>query len=101
MHVPPPHPDASWSPNFDVPWWKDFTKYMIGHLTVKTRKLRIINMLTKHDDIIEVCTEESLNEILERYLELNSHAASYTWKREGRILDMAKNLEENEIPDET
>lgn len=27
---------------------------MIGHLTIKTRKIRIINMLTKHDDILEV-----------------------------------------------
>ena len=42
-----------------------------------------------------------MNEILDRYLELNLHAASYTWKRLGRVLDMDKNLEENGIPDET
>jgi hypothetical protein len=29
------------------------------------------------------------------------HCASYTWKRLGRVLDMSKNLAENEIPDET
>ena len=58
-------------------------------------------MLTKHDDVLEVCSEETLNEILDRYLELNEHAASYTWKRLGRPLDMDRTLEENEIPDET
>ena len=34
-------------------------------------------------------------------MELNEHAASYTWKRLGRPLDMDKTLEENDIPDET
>ena len=58
-------------------------------------------MLTKHDDVLEVGSEETLNEILDRYLELNEHAASYTWKRLGRPLDMDRTLEENEIPDET
>jgi hypothetical protein len=58
-------------------------------------------MVTKDDDVIEVCSEETLNEILDRYMELNEHAASYTWKRLGRPLDMDKTLEENDIPDET
>ena len=84
---------------------------MIGKLTVKPRKIRIINMLTKHDDILEVsliklnllqvATEETINEILDRYLELNLHAASYTWKRLGRVLDMDQTLSENDILDET
>lgn len=50
---------------------------------------------------MDCATEETLNEILDRYLTFNSHAASYTWKREGRVLDMARNLEDNDIPDET
>ena len=58
-------------------------------------------MLTKDDDIVEVCSEESMNEILDRYLKLNEHAASYEWKRLGRPLDMRKTLEQNDIPDET
>ena len=58
-------------------------------------------MLSKDDDILEVCSEETMNEILDRYLELNKHAASYTWKRLGRPLDMDKTLEQNDIPDET
>ena len=58
-------------------------------------------MLTTHEDILEVASEESINEILDRYLEINTHAASYTWKRLGRELDMNKNLSQNDIPDET
>ena len=41
-----------------------------------------------------------MNEILERYLTYNAHAASYTWKYNGNNLEMDKSLEENEIPDE-
>lgn len=58
-------------------------------------------MLTKHEDIIEVPCEETIYEILDRYKEINYHAASYTWKRSGKPLDMQKTLEENGIPDET
>ena len=74
---------------------------MIGNLTVRTRKIRLVNILTKQEDVLDCTTEETLNEILDRYLVFNSHAASYTWKREGRVLDMSRNLEDNDIPDET
>ena len=99
--MPPIQPDSKWDPDsFVLPWWKD-EQFRIGTLTVKTRKLRIINLYTKDDDVIDVATEETLNEILDRYIELNEHAASYTWKRLGRPLDMDRSLEENDIPDET
>ena len=65
---------------------------MIGSLTTKTRKIKLINMLTKHEDTLEVAQEEPINEILDRYLEINSHAASYTWKRLGKELNMDRNL---------
>ncbi len=39
-------------------------------------------------------------EILERYLKYNQHAASYTWKYDGEVLDMDKTLEENGIKDD-
>ena len=57
-------------------------------------------MLTKHDDNLEVCSEETINEILDRYLSINLHAASYTWKRLGKTLDMGKNLSHNGIVDD-
>lgn len=49
---------------------------------------------------VQVCSEETLDEILHRYLRYNSHAASYTWKHNGVNLDMSKTLSENGIPDE-
>ena len=58
-------------------------------------------MLSKTDDIIEVACEETLEEILDRYLPFNDHAASYTWKMSGRPLDMDLTLEENGIDDDT
>lgn len=98
--MPPKTPDSDWVPDNSLPWWEDESKYCIGKLTTRTRQIRIINTLTRQDDILEVASEESLNEILDRYLEINCHAASYTWKRLGRVLDMAKTLEQNDIEDE-
>ena len=48
---------------------------------------------------VKVCGEETMKEILDRYLTYNSHAGSYTWKYDGRNLDMGMTLE-NLIPDE-
>ena len=101
LHVPSINPDANFDSSFEIPWWNDKEKYLIGSLTIKTRKIKIMNMLSKQEDIIKVACEESMNEILDRYLPLNSHAASYTWKRLRQPLDMDLNLEENGIEDET
>ncbi len=38
---------------------------------------------------------------MDRYLAINKHAASYTWKRLTRPLNMDQTLTENAIPDET
>ena len=102
LHLPPLGPDSQWNEvTFNVPWWKDPIKYMIGSLTTRSRKIKLINMLTKHEDTLEVAQEETINEILDRYLEINQHAASYTWKRLGKELNMDRNLAQNDIPDET
>lgn len=49
---------------------------------------------------MEVPSEETINEILDRYEIINYHASSYTWKRNGKTLDMDHTLEENGIIDE-
>nr|CAD7430361.1 unnamed protein product [Timema monikensis] len=54
----------------------------------------------KHHVAGTVCKEDKLSRILERFLPFNSHASSYTFKFETRVLDMNKTLEENDIPDE-
>ena len=98
-NVPPAFPDAEWDYHFDIPWWKN-ENFKIGHLTKKVRKIKIMNTLTEHIDLLEVCDEETINEILDRYKKYNDHAESYTWKRLQRRLDMELTLDENEVFDE-
>ncbi|VDL59339.1 unnamed protein product [Hymenolepis diminuta] len=98
LHVPPPYPTSDWPNDFVVPWWKD-KSYQIGKLTKKARTIKVINTLSLTEDIIEVCSEETMLDILERYLECNAHAASYTWRYADEVLDMDKTLEENGIAD--
>ena len=104
LHVPPR--DATSDAHtevqpFDKPWWNDEQNYGIGRLTKKSRKISIINTLNKDEQILEVPSEENMNEILDRYLVFNDHAASYTWKRLGKVLNMKGTLALNGIPDET
>lgn len=98
-HVPPPYPTSNWANDFGKPWWKN-DAYCIGILSKKTRFIKIKNALTLQNQIIEVCSEENMNEILERYLKYNDHAASYTWKYDCNVLDMNKTLAENGIVDD-
>jgi hypothetical protein len=94
LHVPSPAYKEKYKteePVVELSWWRD-DKLIIGRLSKKTRTIRIINMLTHHDHMLEVCQEETLNDILKRYLQHNGHAASYTWKRLGRKLNMGKYL---------
>ncbi|GBN96608.1 Cytochrome b5 domain-containing protein 1 [Araneus ventricosus] len=81
-----------------LPWWKD-EQYVIGLLTTKSRWITIRNMLTGKAVFLEVCSEETIDEILLRYLKFNSHARSYTWKYMGQNLLMSETLETNGIPD--
>lgn len=103
IHCPPEDP-SDWSTAYDVPWWKD-DKYIIGKLTKKLRLVRVVNMLTHKEDVIQTCEEETVADILERYLDYNQHAKSYTFKalKDNKIepLEMNKTLEENGIKDET
>ena len=69
-------------------------------MTKRVRKLNIQNTLTHEEHTIDVACEESMNEVLDRYLEYNSHAYSYTWKRLGKKIDMSKNMETNGMHDE-
>jgi len=99
IHIAPPCPSSDWANDFGRPWWKDET-YVVGYLSQKTRTIKVINTLTSQDQVIEVCSEESMMEILQRYLVYNFHAASYTWKYNGKNLDINQSLQENGIEDE-
>jgi Cytochrome b5-like Heme/Steroid binding domain len=99
LHVPPELP-GEFEYDFTVPWWKD-PQYLIGHLTKKPRQIRIINTLTHHEETLEVPSEETLEEIQRRYMSINKHSKSYTWKDcYGKLLDQTKTLESNGITDE-
>lgn len=103
VHVPTLSPDSSIDTNYDLPWWRD-PQYVMGQLTRKSRKLRIINTLNGHEITLEVCSEETLHDIVKtRYMFVNAHAHSYTWMRHdnvSRVLDMTKTLDDNGIFDE-
>ncbi|PNH09415.1 Cytochrome b5 domain-containing protein 1 [Tetrabaena socialis] len=111
VHVPPPEPMCNWDTSFGLPWWRDVKKYQMGLLSARTRVIRIRNVLTDQEDQIEVPCEEKLVEIRERYLDLNAHAKSYTWKalvvdsgtgtHVFQELDLNLTLEENGVKDET
>ncbi|KAJ3039814.1 Cytochrome b5 domain-containing protein 1 [Rhizophlyctis rosea] len=103
VHVPPPLPRADWTTpeGGGVPWWMNKEEYWIGKLTQKTRRIRIVNTLTRDEHVLEVCAEEKLAAIQDRYMKFNSHAKGYMWKRLGALLDMSLTLEQNGIKDES
>lgn len=53
IHIPPPFPSSDFSNDFGIPWWKD-EKYKIGVLSKKVRTVRILNVLTLQDHLVEV-----------------------------------------------
>ena len=61
-------------------------------------------MLSRTEDVINTCQEETINEIRDRYMEYNSHGGSYTWKaligEDFVPLDMEKTLEVNGLSDD-
>ncbi|XP_015257053.1 PREDICTED: cytochrome b5 domain-containing protein 1 [Cyprinodon variegatus] len=99
VHTHPRGPCSDWATDFGTPWWKD-SRYQVGLLSDKVRWIRIVNTLTSQEQLLEVCSEETLEEILHRYRRYNSHAHSYTWKHLGEVLDMTKTLSQNGVVDE-
>ncbi|XP_054594545.1 cytochrome b5 domain-containing protein 1 [Nothobranchius furzeri] len=99
IHTPPSGPRSDWDNDVGEPWWRNL-QYQVGLLSEKTRWIRIVNTLTSQEQLQEVCSEETMEEILQRYLCYNSHARSYTWKFDGAILDMSATLMENGVPDD-
>jgi len=100
IHTPPLCPRTDWANDFGRPWWKN-ENYCIGVLSQKTRKIRIVNTLTSQEQVLEVCSEENMREIQNRYFHYNKHAGSYTWKFNGQNLNMERTLQENSVKDES
>ncbi|CAG9585042.1 unnamed protein product [Danaus chrysippus] len=60
-----------------------------------TDKTLVVSSVT-----LEVCSEETIYQIMMRYLPHNSHMLSYTWRYLGRPLCYDWTLHQNGIPDE-
>jgi hypothetical protein len=56
VHIPPREPVTTWETDFGTPWWRS-EKYLIGNLSKKRRRIRIVNQLTGQDDVLNVCSE--------------------------------------------
>ncbi|OWR45508.1 cytochrome b5 domain-containing protein 1 [Danaus plexippus] len=91
-------PSTRWRP-LTRPWWLDSSN-VVGKVTAKTRPIRITNTLTGSSVTLEVCSEETIYQIMMRYLPHNSHMLSYTWRYLGRPLCYEWTLHQNGIPDE-
>eukprot|EP00941_MAST-03F_sp_MAST-3F-sp1_P003637 g3637.t1 len=104
IQAPPKMPTNDWRNDFGTPWWRN-PNFCIGELSRKTQRIRVVNTLSSQETLLEVCTEETMAEILDRYLSYNKHAGSYTWKslRNGQFspMDMEKTLAENGVADES
>ncbi|EDQ86771.1 uncharacterized protein MONBRDRAFT_33632 [Monosiga brevicollis MX1] len=96
LDVPPACPSSRWATNFGTPWWRD-DDHVVGRLSERTRLIKVTNMLTKESQTIEVCNEEPLRQIQQRYQTYNSHSRSYTWKHLTKVLDMNLTLAENGV----
>eukprot|EP01086_Lenisia_limosa_P013824 TRINITY_DN4340_c0_g1_i1.p1 TRINITY_DN4340_c0_g1~~TRINITY_DN4340_c0_g1_i1.p1 ORF type:complete len:233 (+),score=35.62 TRINITY_DN4340_c0_g1_i1:59-757(+) len=102
LDIPPRFPSSEWSTideDGSRPWWLS-QKYLIGLLTSAARKILIVNTLTQQEHILEVCEEDTIDDIRTKYLAYNSHSNSYVWKRLGKELDLALTLSENGVADE-
>ncbi|XP_026747766.1 cytochrome b5 domain-containing protein 1 [Trichoplusia ni] len=91
-------PSTRWRP-METAWWNTET-YVVGKATEKTRPIRITNTLTGNTVTLEVCSEETIYEIMMRYYPHNNHLWSYSWRYLGKPLNLSKNLDDNGIPDE-
>eukprot|EP00878_Enallax_costatus_P019323 GHUV01020385.1.p1 GENE.GHUV01020385.1~~GHUV01020385.1.p1 ORF type:complete len:233 (+),score=43.81 GHUV01020385.1:241-939(+) len=112
LHVTPIEPTTSYDCSVQVPWWK-YVTLRVGLLSRKTRLVRVKNVLTEQEDVLEVPAEETVGQVRQRYLGLNAHAASYTWKAlakkgaggsstwEFRELDLNRTLSENGVAEES
>jgi len=88
-------------------WWRD-EALVRGRLTSKVRKAWVVNTLTEQRHLLSFGTEETMEEIRERFLEMNAHCKSYTWRvlvsgEDGaaafKPLDMSLTLDSNGVPD--
>lgn len=84
-------------------WWHD-KKNIIGKITCIERRVRILNTLTRKIIFMNVCEEDTINMIKQKYLKrFNRDAHKYVWRKTGPhddnsgCLFMDKTLTQNQI----
>ncbi|KAH8392131.1 hypothetical protein KR215_001477, partial [Drosophila sulfurigaster] len=86
--------------------WSQDNFYHIGRITRRARRLRIINTLTAKVQFMNVCDEDSIYDIQQKYkARYNHHAGSYEWRKFSNgakycgVLNLNGNLDENGLTD--
>lgn len=62
-------------------WWRD-PNNIIGKITCVERRIRIVNTLTRKTIFMNVCEEDSIKKIQQKYAEkFNRDAGNYKWRK--------------------
>ncbi len=62
-------------------YMEEHPKFWVGMLSQKRiRKVRLVNMLTKDEHTIEVCAEDTLEQIKDKYLVYNRYVYMHVFK---------------------
>eukprot|EP00920_Eleutheroschizon_duboscqi_P036954 GHVT01088632.1.p4 GENE.GHVT01088632.1~~GHVT01088632.1.p4 ORF type:complete len:321 (+),score=13.69 GHVT01088632.1:4042-5004(+) len=80
-------------------WWED-SSLICGRVSSIEQRIRLFNTLTQQTTELVVPSEDTLEQIQERYAIENAHAEAYIWKWLGKPLDLKKTLVENGVVDE-
>ncbi len=54
VHVGPSAPLSTWDMSFELPWWRDHVLYRVGALTARACRVRLCNVLTQQEEVMEV-----------------------------------------------
>ena len=95
-------PSSTGSNTQAKPWWEDET-LIVGTLTSRPRRVRIMNTLSGQNDDVTIGDELTVAQIQQRFARYNSDcAATYEWRAliGGAMtpLDPTKTLSENGVP---
>ncbi|EDV99126.1 cytochrome b5 domain-containing protein 1 [Drosophila grimshawi] len=87
--------------------WSQDPFYHIGRVTRRPRRIRLINTLTAKVQHMNVCDEDSIYDIQEKYKQrFNHHAGSYEWRKFSNgakccgVLNLNGTLDENGLTDD-
>lgn len=92
------------APGAGLPWWAD-PAYVLGAVSARPRRLRVVNTATGHVHVVEAGCEETVGDIVAGFAaRFNANAASYEWRAlvggASVLLDPGRTLEAQGVPDD-